>query len=47
MRILAIDTSGEACSAALLTETCLRQRLSLDPRRHSYLIMGMVAALMG
>ncbi len=46
MRILAIDTSGEACSAALLTETGLRQRLALEPRRHADLILGMVAALM-
>ena len=47
MRILAIDTSGEACSAALLTETGIRQRLALEPRRHADLILGMVAALMG
>lgn len=46
MRILAIDTSGEACSAALLTETGPRQRLALEPRRHADLILGMVAALM-
>ena len=47
MRILAIDTSGETCSAALLTEMGLRQRLALEPRRHADLILGMVAALMG
>ncbi len=46
MRILAIDTSGEACSAALLTETGRHQRLALEPRRHADLILGMVAALM-
>jgi tRNA threonylcarbamoyladenosine biosynthesis protein TsaB len=46
MRILAIDTSGEACSAALLTEKGLQQRLALEPRRHADLILGMVAALM-
>jgi hypothetical protein len=46
MRILAIDTSGEACSAALLTVKGLQQRLALEPRRHADLILGMVAALM-
>ncbi len=46
MRILAIDTSGEACSAALLTEKGLQPRLALEPRRHADLILGMVAALM-
>lgn len=46
MRILAFDTSGEACSAALLTETGLQQHLSLEPRRHADLILGMVSRLM-
>jgi tRNA threonylcarbamoyladenosine biosynthesis protein TsaB len=46
MRILAIDTSGEACSAALLTETGIAQRLVLEPRRHADLILGLVEALL-
>jgi tRNA threonylcarbamoyladenosine biosynthesis protein TsaB len=46
MRLLAIDTSGDACSAALLTETGLHQRLTLEPRRHADLILGMVESLL-
>ncbi len=46
MRILAIDTSGEACSAALLTETGLHQRLTLEPRRHADLILGLAEGLL-
>lgn len=46
MRLLAIDTSGDACSAALLTETDLHQRLTQEPRRHADLILGMVADLL-
>lgn len=46
MRLLAIDTSGEACSAALLTETGIEQRLSLEPRRHGELILRMVEVLL-
>ena len=46
MRLLAIDTSGDACSAALLTETGLHQQLTPEPRRHADLILGMVAALL-
>jgi len=46
MRLLAIDTSGDACSAALLTEMDLQQRLTLEPRRHADLILGMVNDLL-
>ena len=46
MRLLAIDTSGDACSAALRTETGLHQKLTPEPRRHADLILGMVAALL-
>jgi tRNA threonylcarbamoyladenosine biosynthesis protein TsaB len=46
MRILAVDTSGEACSAALLCEPDVSQRLSLEPRRHGALILGMVESLL-
>jgi len=46
MRILALDTSGDACSAALLTETGPRQRLILEPRRHADLILGLVEDLL-
>jgi tRNA threonylcarbamoyladenosine biosynthesis protein TsaB len=46
MKILAIDTSGEACSAALLSGEEVQQRLSLEPRRHGELILGMMDALL-
>ena len=46
MRILAIDTSAEACSAALLTESDLEQRFTIAPRRHGELVLGMVEEIL-
>jgi tRNA threonylcarbamoyladenosine biosynthesis protein TsaB len=46
MKLLAIDTSGEACSAALLVDKAVDQRLSRTPRRHGELILGMMDALL-
>ncbi len=46
MRLLAIDTSGPACSAALLVENALIQQIALTPRRHSELILGMMRSLL-
>jgi len=46
MKLLAIDTSGEACSAALLAGTELRQLLAREPRRHGELILGMMDTLL-
>ena len=46
MRLLAIDTSGETCSAALLCGTELTQILELAPRQHAELILGMMARLL-
>ena len=46
MRLLAIDTSGDACSAALLTGTGLHQHLTAEPRRHADLILGLVENLL-
>jgi len=46
MRLLAVDTSGEACSAALLCGDTLVQVLELAPRRHGDLILGMMARLL-
>ena len=46
MRLLAIDTSGDACSAALLTGTGLHQHLIAEPRRHADLILGLVENLL-
>lgn len=46
MKLLAIDTSGAACSAALLRDGALTQRLELAPRRHGELILSMMDALL-
>jgi tRNA threonylcarbamoyladenosine biosynthesis protein TsaB len=46
MRLLAIDTSGETCSASLLSGTELTQILERAPRRHGDLILNMMAHLL-
>ncbi|MCG6859834.1 MAG: tRNA (adenosine(37)-N6)-threonylcarbamoyltransferase complex dimerization subunit type 1 TsaB [Chromatiaceae bacterium] len=46
MKILAVDTSGEACSAALLIGTELSQRLEREPRRHGELILAMMDGIL-
>lgn len=46
MNILAVDTSGEACSVALLIGTELRQRLVREPRRHGELVLTMMDGLL-
>ncbi len=46
MNLLALDTSGDACSAALLWEGTLAQRLELAPRRHGELILAMMQGLL-
>ena len=46
MKLLAIDTSGAACSAALLHDGVLAQRLEQAPRRHGELILSMMDALL-
>ena len=46
MKILAIDTSGEACSAALLIGNEVEQRLEREPRRHGELVLGMMEGLL-
>ncbi|MBO8085693.1 tRNA (adenosine(37)-N6)-threonylcarbamoyltransferase complex dimerization subunit type 1 TsaB [Marichromatium sp. AB32] len=45
MKLLAIDTSGETCSAALLQDGTLTQRLETAPRRHAELILPMMQQL--
>jgi tRNA threonylcarbamoyladenosine biosynthesis protein TsaB len=40
--LLAIDTSGDACSAALLSGERIEQVLESAPRRHGELILGMM-----
>jgi len=46
LKVLAIDTSGEACSVALLIGTELRQRLIRKPRRHGELVLTMMDRLL-
>lgn len=46
MNIIAIDTSAEACSAALYQDGQIAERFEIAPRRHSELILGMVDGLL-
>ena len=43
---LAIETATEACSAALLIDDEIQERFELAPRRHTELILPMVAELL-
>ena len=46
MRILALDTSTEACSVALLLDGDMRLRFQLTERSHAELVLPMVEALL-
>ena len=46
MKLLAIDTVTEACSAALWLDGELQERFELAPRRHTTLILPMVQQLL-
>ncbi|MGE5155108.1 MAG: tRNA (adenosine(37)-N6)-threonylcarbamoyltransferase complex dimerization subunit type 1 TsaB [Bdellovibrio bacteriovorus] len=46
MKLLGLDTSGEACSAALLADNVISQRLERAPRRHGELILPMAESLL-
>ncbi len=47
LKILAIDTSEDACSAALLIDGGVTERFEVAPRRHSELILPMMDGLLG
>lgn len=46
MKILALDTSSDLCSAALLIDGEARVRAELAPRRHTELILPMIEQLL-
>lgn len=46
MKLLAIDTSTEACSAALLIDGNVLEEYALAPRQHTQLILPMVERLL-
>jgi tRNA threonylcarbamoyladenosine biosynthesis protein TsaB len=46
MRLLAIDTTEDACSAALLWDDAVEELFEIAPRRHSELILPMMDALL-
>ncbi len=47
IKLLALDTSTEACSAALLMSDAILERYKLAPRAHANLILGMIEELLG
>lgn len=46
MKLLALDTSTEACSAALFVDGTISQQYQLAPREHSHLILNMIDGLL-
>jgi tRNA threonylcarbamoyladenosine biosynthesis protein TsaB len=46
MKILAIETATEACSAALLIDDEITQRFEISPQKHTQLILPMCEALL-
>lgn len=46
MKILAVDTATEACSAALYIDGGIQERFEIAPREHTRLLLPMVDSLM-
>lgn len=46
MKILAIDTATEACSAALLYDNAISERYQIAPQQHTQLILPMLQELL-
>jgi tRNA threonylcarbamoyladenosine biosynthesis protein TsaB len=46
MRLLAIETSTEACSVALLVDGAVSERFEVAPRRHAELVLPWLEALL-
>ena len=46
MKLLAVETSTEACSAALFIDGDIREKFALAPREHTKLILPMIDDLM-
>ncbi|MDF0751959.1 tRNA (adenosine(37)-N6)-threonylcarbamoyltransferase complex dimerization subunit type 1 TsaB [Marinobacter sp. 71-i] len=46
MKLLALDTSSEGCSAALLVDDSVAERFELAPRGHTRLLMPMIRELL-
>ncbi len=46
MRLLAIETATEACSAALVVDDAISERFRIAPREHTALILPMIDALL-
>lgn len=46
MKLLAVETSTEACSAALFIDGDIKERFELAPQKHTQLILPMIDSLM-
>lgn len=47
MKLLALDTSTDACSAAVYVDRVIHERYQVAPRQHAQLLLSMVDAVLG